>query len=110
MIRVAVVLGLIAALLTGCGQQRQERFAFDGQYFRANSSRVDGDRRQFTIAVRPVSASLEGAVEAGRYESTRYCIENYGNSAVDWVVGPDQELGTYRIENDTLVLRGACEG
>ncbi len=109
MIRAVVGLSLIAALVAGCGG-RQDRFAFDGQYFRSKAARVEGDRRQFIISVRPASASLEGAVEAGRYESTKYCIENYGNSAVDWVVGPDQDLGTYRIENDTLLLRGACKG
>jgi hypothetical protein len=109
MIRGVVALGLIAALVAGCGN-RQDRFAFDGQYFRSSAARVEGDRRQIVISVRPASASLQGAVEAGRYEATRYCIENYGNSAVDWVVGPDQDLGSYRVENDTLVLRGACKG
>lgn len=96
-------------IMAGC-TSREDRFAFDGQYFRSSASRVDGDRQQIAITVRPVSASFEGALQAGRYEATRYCVENYGNSAVDWVVGPDQEPGTYRIENDTLVLRGACEG
>lgn len=109
MIRAVVVVGLILALLASCGNRR-DRVAFDGQFFSSKASRVDGDRQQITVSVRPVSASLEGALAAGRYESTRYCIDNYGNSAVDWVVGPDQDPNTYRIENDTLVLRGACEG
>ena len=109
MYRSVLLLILCAAMVAGCGK-RQERLAFDGQYYRAKVSRVDGDRQQIAITVRPVSASFEGALEAGRYEATRHCIQNYGNSAVDWVVGPDQDPSTYRIENDTLVLRGACEG
>lgn len=109
MVRTVVILGLIAALVAGCGSRR-DRIAFDGQFFRSNASRVDGDRQQIVVTVRPVSASFAGALDAGRYEATRYCIANYGNSAVDWVLGPDQEPSTYRIENDTLVLRGACEG
>lgn len=108
MIRV-IALVLMAATMAGCGQ-REARIAFDGQYFRAQANRVEGDRQQIIVSVRPVSASLDGALEAGRHEATRYCIENYGNSAMDWVVGPDQDPGSYRIDNDTLVLRGACEG
>lgn len=108
MIRAAVVLGLIAGLVAGCGA-REDRIAFDGQFFRSSISRVDGDRQQFAVSVRPVSASLEGALEAGRYEVTQYCVRNYGTSRADWLVGPDQDPGTYRIENDELVLRGTCE-
>ncbi len=108
MTRPVVLLGLILMLLAGCGG-RQEELAFDGQNFRANLSRSGGDRQEFSISVRPVSASFDGALQAGRYEATRYCIENYGTSDVDWVVGPDQQFGTYPIENDTLLLSGACE-
>ena len=109
MIRVTLIAALSLALLAGC-KSRRDRIAFDGQLFRSNASKVDGDRQQIAVSVRPVSASFQGALEAGRYEATRYCIENYGNSRVDWLVGPDQEPGTYRIEDDTLVLRGTCEG
>lgn len=109
MTRYFVILSLVAALLAGCGSRKVQE-TFDGQSFRTKAGRVEDDRQQFVIAVSPASVSLQGAAEAGRYESTRYCIENYGNSEVDWVVGPDQDPGTYRIENDTLVLRGKCAG
>lgn len=98
-----------AIVLTGC-QSRDERNAFDGQFFRAKLATVDGDRAQIAVTVKPVSASLAGALEAGRYEATRHCVLNFGSSVIDWTIGPDQELETYVIEADTLRLRGACQG
>ncbi|THH38989.1 hypothetical protein E4Z66_05370 [Aliishimia ponticola] len=107
--RLFVGMMVCAVALSAC-QSRKDQIAFDGQFFRSKLSKVDGDRAQIMVTVKPVSASLEGAREAGRYEATRYCVTTFGNSAVDWVVGPDQAPETYSIENDTLVLRGACEG
>ncbi|MBY5932235.1 hypothetical protein KUV51_04420 [Tateyamaria omphalii] len=101
---------LIAALvLTACsGERRAERVAFDGVFFRANSSKVDKQRDQFEVSVSPVSASLEGAREAGRYEAIRYCIKQFGSSDIAWIEGPDAEDGTLRTNGDKLILRGAC--
>ncbi len=109
MIRAVVILGLCAALVAGCGP-RKDRLSFDGQYFRAKVSKIEKDRQRFNVTIKPASISLKGALEAGRYEATRYCIVQYGNSAIDWVLGPDQEPGTYTIVNDQLVLSGVCEG
>ncbi|WP_368073646.1 hypothetical protein [Tateyamaria omphalii] len=101
---------LIAVLLlTACNGRRSERVAFDGQFFRANASKVDRrQREQFEVTVSPVSASLDGAREAGRYEAIRYCIQEYGSSDIEWAEGPDAEDGTLRISNDRLLLRGTC--
>jgi hypothetical protein len=51
---------------------------------------------------------LVGAREAGRYEATKYCINQYGTSDIAWVSGPDVEDGSLTINNDELQLRGAC--
>ncbi|WP_415402579.1 hypothetical protein [Tateyamaria sp. SN3-11] len=100
---------LIAVLaLSACAERRADRIAFDGVFFRSTASKVEKDRSEFEIGVSPVSASLEGAREAGRYEATRYCIDNFGTSDINWVEGPDAEDGTLRISGDKLVLRGAC--
>ncbi|QBF31344.1 hypothetical protein [Thalassococcus sp. S3] len=97
------------ALLAGCGPSRDDRIRFDGQLFRMNASTVDRDNRKlFEVTVRPVSASLDGAREAGRYEAIRYCIENYGTSDMIWSVGPDTEGTALAVTNDTLTFRGAC--
>ena len=103
-------LAVIAAMaLTACNQ-RENQPTFDGESFRAKASKVDGDRQQFSINVRPVSASLVGALEAGEYEAIRYCVLTYGNSEIDWVLGPDEDPESYMIDGDTLNLRGACRG
>ena len=100
---------LIAALLlTACAERRADTVAFDGGFFRSTASQVGKPRDVFEVTVSPASSSIEGAREAGRYEATRYCIENFGTSAVDWTEGPDAEDGTLRTANDRLILTGTC--
>lgn len=110
MIRLSVLI-LLCTSLVACGNLRKDKLSFDGQYFRSKASKTDNeDRRAFRIDVRPASASIEGAQEAGRHEATKYCIENYGNSVVLWQVGPDDDPATYVLDGDALVLQGTCEG
>jgi hypothetical protein len=107
--RKPVIFALIAATaLTAC-QNRKDRLAFDGQYFRSKASKVDKDFQHIDVSVKPVSASFEGALAAGEHEATRYCVLNFGTSEIIWEVGPDQKPETYQIQNDTLVLRGRCK-
>ena len=103
---------LIATLLlTACsGERRADRIPFDGQYFRTDSKKLDQQRKNFEVTVRPVSASLNGALEAGLHEGTRYCIGNFGTSDIRWVTGPESENGAVPISNDRLVLQGTCKG
>jgi hypothetical protein len=113
--RIALALGALVAL-TGCGVVSNVtdrltgsgRQAFDGQFFRAS---VDFDRAapaDFVVRVQQAGRSLEGAREAGRYEATKHCIAYFGNSAADWVVGPDSADSALVLEGDTLVLTGRC--
>ena len=98
---------VVLALLASCGNQ-DDKIAFDGQVFRSKAKVVDKEKDHIEIEVRPVSASLDGAREAGRYEATRYCIANYGTSNVVWSLSPDAEESALKIENDTLLLQGVC--
>lgn len=102
----SVLVSCLAAL-SACNR-KEDAIAFDGQFFRAKVSKVEKQRDQFTVTVGPASASLDGAKEAGRYEATKYCIEQYGTSDKTWVTGPDSPNEALRIEGDKLVLRGAC--
>lgn len=99
---------LIAALsLAACGPGEDD-VLFEGQFFRAKIDTDRGSRDEFTVSVRPVSASLTGAREAARYEATVYCVNRYGSSAIDWQVGPDSPDESLTIQNDTLFLKGTC--
>ena len=105
-----LVLISLCAGLAGCGGyfNTNERIAFDGVQFRTKSETPDkDDKKVFLVSVRPATASLEGAREAGRYEGTSYCINQYGTSRIDWEVGPDTEELT--VVDNTLTLRGRCD-
>ncbi|MGC3936617.1 hypothetical protein ACOTTU_02305 [Roseobacter sp. EG26] len=101
-----VCLMLAAGFVAGCGSDADE-IRFDGQFYRTRLSDLD-ERHKFQVTARPVSASLLGAKEAARYEATVYCVNEYGSSAIQWVVGPDDADETLPISDDTLTLQGAC--
>lgn len=111
MIRIAILL-LCGLCVTACASLNAGRKgqSFDGHYFRTSAKKVGEDRSQFEVTVRKATASIAGAQEAGRVESARYCIENYGSSVVNWVIGPDDDPETYVLDGDTLVLSGTCAG
>ncbi len=104
-------LGLCIALLgtvAACdlGKDRPE---FDGQTFRASLSKKGETKAHFSVSVKPVSASLQGAIEAGRFEATKFCVTNFGTSDVVWDVSPDQDPETLVIDNDTVTFVGVCD-
>ncbi|SDW19948.1 hypothetical protein SAMN05444358_101196 [Ruegeria halocynthiae] len=100
-------------LVSACGNapSKATRVAFDGIFFRANAKHVNKKAAptEFTVTVNGVSQSLDGAREAGRYEGTKFCIENFGSSRIAWKVGPDTEPQKLRIENDKLNFAGSCQ-
>ncbi len=98
------IIGL--AVLAGC-QDREDEISFDGQFYRTSLSKGEA-RHEFTVSSRPVSASLLGARQAAEYEAFTYCINEYGSSDIDWVIGPDLPDESYAISDDTLTLQGAC--
>ncbi|PIE14484.1 MAG: hypothetical protein CSA70_01650 [Rhodobacterales bacterium] len=105
------VLALVGGL-SGCGKVRDrvQRNEFDGHKFRSSVQVDDAVREKFTIRVPNATRSLRGAREAGRHEANRYCIENYGDSEMVWVNGPDVEDSALVLNNDDLILRGECKG
>ena len=58
-------------------------------------------------AVKDATQSLDAARKAGAYEGTKYCIDKYGNSRIDWVVGPDAEQLT--VSDGDVQFRGTCQ-
>lgn len=106
----AVLLGLPAcgASLGDTLKPASSRVLFEGNYFPARLSRDRDDRAAFSVVVSRAGQGLDGAREAGRYEATKYCIDQYGNSAAIWTVGPDSDGLT--VGDDQLVLAGRCAG
>ena len=97
-------------LLAACsGERRADRIPFDGQFFRTDAKKLNKDRLDFVVTVRPVSASVNGALAAGLHEGTRYCIGNFGSSDIRWANGPEADDNTLQISNDRLVLQGTCK-
>ena len=103
----------VATLLSACGGSlsNSDRTTFDGQFFRVKTQAVDKKRTptEFTVTVNGASASVDGAREAGRFEATRFCVQNFGSSRIDWTLGPDAEPQNLRIENDKLTFAGSCQ-
>ncbi|MEW9919163.1 hypothetical protein AB2B41_06090 [Marimonas sp. MJW-29] len=102
-----LVCAAVLVLLAGCTDSKN-RIAFDGQYFRAKASKVDNTRHAFTVRVRDVSRSLDGAIAAGRHEGISYCVNNFGSSDIEWTVGPDTPPEQLQITDNTLVFQGVC--
>ncbi|WP_372571386.1 hypothetical protein [Ruegeria jejuensis] len=101
----------LAGALAACGQSEKDQILFDGQAFRTKASAVDKrrTRAEFTVTIDDVTRSLDGAREAGRYQGTRYCIENYGNSDIKWAVGPDTDPAQLRVVDGRLTFQGICQ-
>ena len=97
-------------MMTGCSnpfELEENKVSFDGYYFSSILSRSKLDDRSFDLTVRRANRSLSGALEAGRYEATKFCIKNYGTSDIKWVLGPDDQ--TIGLTGKVLKLSGQCD-
>lgn len=85
-----------------------DRVRFEGNYYPSKAKKESDDRTKFAVTVRRIDQGLKGALEAGRYEGTRYCVETFGDSTITWAQaqGPDDFAGS--VEGASLTLRGAC--
>ncbi|WP_047997007.1 hypothetical protein [Puniceibacterium sp. IMCC21224] len=108
--RTVLLITCATLVLASCTRDRANVHAFNGVNYRGKVSSTRADRQHFVATVSPVSKGLEGAIEAGRYEGTKHCIEFYGTSDIDWVVGPDTPQDQLRLDGDALTFQGACAG
>ncbi|WP_298846636.1 hypothetical protein [uncultured Ruegeria sp.] len=106
-----VVLALASVSACGIIKPSEDRILFDGKSFRTKAKVVDkkASPTDFTVVVKGVSASLDGAREAGRHEGTKFCVQNFGSSRINWKVGPDTEPQNLRISDDQLTFAGTCQ-
>ena len=103
----ALMLLTAGTLLAGCSGD-DDRVAFDGQYFRAKVSKIDGQRDVFQVTVKDAAKSIDGARAAARYEATKYCVSLYGNSDIIWTLGPDAPASALRLDGGALTFQGRC--
>jgi hypothetical protein len=107
--KILTQVALCAGLLAAC-TSAEDRMLFDGQFYNAKLRKVDRQLDVFTVSVKPVSKSLDGALQAGSYEATVYCVSTFGSSDVIWTAGPDAPQSQLNIDNDVLTLQGRCPG
>lgn len=92
----------------GSGSARKANVEVDGTRYRARAIASKADRRDITVTVTPVATNPEAALDAARYQATRYCLLTYGGSDTVWTVGPDQSLAQLPVVNDSVTLQGRC--
>ncbi|MCE8537568.1 hypothetical protein KBY27_08865 [Ruegeria pomeroyi] len=107
----ALLIGAVAVTAACNSTKRENRLLFGGHYFPVKAKPVDkkATLSVFTVTVDKVSQSFDDAREAGRHGGISYCIANYGNSRIDWQVGPDSDPAQLRIEGDKMTFQGTCQ-
>jgi hypothetical protein len=117
-----LILGLVALSLAGCSRiqngigslgfggakANRSQVEVQGVRFHARASADKADKRDIAITVSPFAVDPEAALEAGRYQATRYCLLTYGGSDTVWTVGPDSPRESLPIDGDTVTLQGRC--
>lgn len=113
--RAKILMALVAlTVVSACGEafrdsfrSKRERVTFEGHSYKAKAQKVSREARDhFSVTVSRANQSLLGARQAGEYEATKYCIEEYGTSKVDWVIGPENE--NVIPVDDKITLEGIC--
>ncbi|ASP21742.1 hypothetical protein ANTHELSMS3_03090 [Antarctobacter heliothermus] len=110
MVRVICILA-VAATLGGCeraGMFKRNAPVFDGERFRTTAKSERKNRQDFVINVSGVSKSMKGAIAAGEYKAVQHCIEFFGTSEIDWIVGPDTDPQALVVTGDNITFRGTC--
>ncbi|MCV6593415.1 MAG: hypothetical protein OIF48_10715 [Silicimonas sp.] len=109
-----LIAGAMALSLSGCGVVNwfgglwgDGGAAASGLPYSASLTRGE-DRRDFTVEVNAVGADLSEARESARFPATRYCIETYGASDVDWVIDPATGDWAVSRSDRGLVVSGRC--
>lgn len=78
-----------------------------GLPFRAQLRRGD-DPRNFVVTARAGGVGVGEARESVRFPATRYCLETYGASDVDWVIDPETGDWAFSRAGQDMVFQGRC--
>lgn len=103
-----VAVAALMIVVAGCSA-REERMLFDGNYYPADSGAVSQDRLDFTASVTRASQGMDGAQRATVHEATRYCVNTFGTSRIDWANVPAGSDGPAFARNgDRVSASGRC--
>ena len=106
--RIAIAM-LVAVLMLGACTEKTARVYFDGKYYPAKAKHQSrDDRKVFTATVRRAAQGLDGARSAALHAGTKYCIENFGTSKINWVTGPDADQSVIVSSGGNVVVSGEC--
>ena len=78
-----------------------------GLPYRASLQRGD-DRRDFEVRVEAGGVGVADVRESVRFPATRYCIETYGRSDVDWAVDPATGDWAFTRSGESMIFQGRC--
>ncbi len=117
----SLILGTLVLGLSGCGILGGNGNGFLGMGklfgdggsneaglpYRASLKRGD-DRRNFTVRTDAGGVGVAEARESTRFPATRYCIETYGNSDIDWQIDPATGDWAFSRDGQDMVFQGRC--
>lgn len=99
----------ITSPFSGAGGLRGSANEIDGTRFRTRVSSGRDDPRAFLTTTRGAARNLPAAMEAGRVEAVRYCLDRFGGSEIAWTRGPDRPVEQVALEaSGVLILSGRC--
>ncbi|SCZ63607.1 hypothetical protein SAMN04488118_10592 [Epibacterium ulvae] len=108
----ALIATLAVTLVAACDKLNEgKRTRYDGVPFAVKTKALDKKRNRalFEVTVRDANRSLKGARLAAIHEGTRYCIENYGNSDINWQDDPQEEEAALRLSGSSALFQGTCD-
>ena len=70
--------------------------------------RSGDDPRNFVVTAQAGGVGVDAARESVRFPATRYCLETYGGSDVDWVMDPATGDWAFSREGQDMLFQGRC--
>lgn len=106
-----IILGSVAALLSGCGDLRDRVLGVSqadrALPFRASLSKGD-DRRDIAVRVRAGGVSVADVRESVRFQATRYCLGTFGGADTRWQIDPATGDWAFRRDGEDMIFQGRC--
>jgi hypothetical protein len=100
-------LAIMGFAVSACGEKYfDNRIAFGGILFDGRVTQSETDPKSFDLVIRNAVQNVDAARDAARYEGTKFCIEQFGTSDIDWAHGPEDAP---QMSDGHLLLNGSCK-